>query len=174
MQIVLVMFRSDGQRRSFSIHKEQTILGRREDCDVRIPLGEISRKHCKLTRQDDGSIKIEDCGSSNGTYVNGKRVQEATLEAGDTLQIGPVAFVIQINGLPHEDEIQPMRGKAGAARKAVTALQPDERTLTGANGEFDPSAVLGGPEDSRAGAAVDSIVARDVAADLERVNRATR
>src|SRR5204862_2121380 len=36
MQAVLVMFRSDGERRSFSMARDMTVIGRREDCDLRI------------------------------------------------------------------------------------------------------------------------------------------
>ena len=91
MQVVLVMFRADGERKSFSIVRDQTTIGRREDCDFRIPLGDISRKHCRLMRDDNG-LKVEDLGSSNGTYVNGKRVIETSLEDGDELRIGATLF----------------------------------------------------------------------------------
>src|SRR5438309_10205906 len=97
MQVVLVMFRQDGERRSFSITRDVTVIGRREDCDFRIPLGEISRKHCRLIRDAD-NLRVEDLGSSNGTFVNGQRVQEALLGPGDTLSLGSVVFVVQING----------------------------------------------------------------------------
>src|SRR5204863_9109291 len=107
MQVVLVMFRADGERRSFSITRDVTVIGRREDCDFRIPLGEISRKHCRLIK-DGNSLKVEDLGSSNGTYRNGERVQEAELSAGDTIQVGSVVFVLQVNGKPADDQLQPM------------------------------------------------------------------
>src|SRR3954466_15279411 len=106
MQAVLVMCRSDGERRSFSMARDMTVIGRREDCDLRIPLGDVSRKHCRLVK-DEGSVRIEDLGSSNGTHRNGERVQEATLEPGDQLKIGPVWFVVQIDGTPADEEIQP-------------------------------------------------------------------
>lgn len=48
MQVVLVMFRADDQRRSFALPRQITVIGRREDCDLRIPLGDVSRKHCRL------------------------------------------------------------------------------------------------------------------------------
>ena len=102
MQAVLVMFRSDGERRSFSIARDMTVIGRREDCDLRIPLGEVSRKHCRLIRDGD-ALKLEDLGSSNGTYLNGQRVQESQLNPGDTLQVGPVVFVLQVDGEPAAD-----------------------------------------------------------------------
>jgi pSer/pThr/pTyr-binding forkhead associated (FHA) protein len=107
MQVVLAMFKSDGSRRSFSLHKEATVIGRREDCDLRIPLGEISRKHCRLI-QDGETLRVEDMGSSNGTFHNGQRVQEATIQAGDTVQVGSIAFVVQIEGVPADEEMQPM------------------------------------------------------------------
>ena len=98
MQVILVMFRQDGERRSFSITRDVTVIGRREDCDFRIPLGEVSRKHCRLIK-DGSSLRLEDLGSSNGTFRNGERVQEAELNPGDTLQVGPVIFVLQIDGV---------------------------------------------------------------------------
>jgi len=107
MQAVLVMFRSDGERRSFSVARDITVIGRREDCDLRIPLGDISRKHCRLIRDGD-TIRVEDLGSSNGTFHNGQRVQEATLAAGDSVQVGPVVFVLQIEGVPADDELAPV------------------------------------------------------------------
>ncbi|HEY8669083.1 MAG TPA: FHA domain-containing protein [Tepidisphaeraceae bacterium] len=119
MQAVLVMFRSDGERRSFSLAKETTIIGRREDCDLRIPLGEVSRKHARFVKDD--VLRLEDLGSSNGTYHNGQRIQEVVVEPGDTVQVGPVVFVVQIDGVPEDDALQP-RGMAGAGTTHVEEL----------------------------------------------------
>ncbi len=117
MQVVLVMFKSDGERRSFSLPRDITIIGRREDCDLRIPLGEVSRKHCRIIKDGD-ILKLEDLGSSNGSFHNGIRVQESTVQAGDTVQIGPVVFVVQIEGVPADDDIH-----AGGA--VETSHKPD-------------------------------------------------
>jgi pSer/pThr/pTyr-binding forkhead associated (FHA) protein len=114
MQAVLVMFRSDGERRSFSMARDMTVIGRREDCDLRIPLGEVSRKHCRVLK-DGEMLKIEDLGSSNGTFLNGRRVQEALLSPGDSIQVGPVVFVLQVDGEPADDELNPVTIPAAAA-----------------------------------------------------------
>ena len=114
MQAVLVMFRSDGERRSFSIQRDMTVIGRREDCDLRIPLGEVSRKHCRLVRDGD-ILKVEDLGSSNGTFLNAHRVQEALLSPGDSIQVGPVVFVLQVDGTPADDELSPVSVPVAAA-----------------------------------------------------------
>jgi predicted component of type VI protein secretion system len=130
MQSVLVMFRSDGERRSFSMARDMTVIGRREDCDLRIPLGEVSRKHCRIIRDGD-SLKLEDLGSSNGTFLNAQRVQEALLTPGDTIQVGPVVFVLQVDGQPADDELAPVTMDAADATPSVLGdedaptLEPD-------------------------------------------------
>lgn len=143
MQIVLVMFRDNGQRRSFSLTRDVTVIGRREDCDFRIPLGEVPRKHCRLLR-DGEKVRVEDLGSSNGTFANGRRVQEAELHAGDTLQVGPLAFVLQLDGQPDEEHMSPV--KVGTA--AAVAPSPDDSPL-------DPTTLLGNLDDSNANQAMD-------------------
>ena len=148
MQAVLVMFKNDGERRSFSISREMTVIGRRQDCDLMIPLGEISRKHCRIIRDGD-SLRLEDLGSSNGTFHNGRRVQEAVLEPGDTVQVGPVSFVVQVDGVPAEDEIQPHTKSAavdmGDEDDELGALSDDELDAapTGGLGEDDELEPLG-------------------------------
>src|SRR5215471_12668289 len=158
MQVVLAMFRSDGDRRSFSLHKEQTVVGRREDCDLRIPLGEISRKHCRLIQEGD-SLRVEDLGSSNGTYHNGQRVQEAVVAPGDTIQIGSIAFVVQIDGAPADEEMQPIvvtpaptvssEGSGGPVEDPSAASGNGKAPSQAEGEDFDPMAVLQG--DSQAG-----------------------
>jgi pSer/pThr/pTyr-binding forkhead associated (FHA) protein len=143
MQVVLVKFRPERDRRSFSITRDTTVIGRREDCDFRIPLGDISRKHCRLVKSGE-ALRIEDLGSSNGTFRNGERVQEAELAPGDTVQVGSVVFVVQIDGTPADDDLQPI--VAAGAPKSHADEAP---TVVGShdsesgNGEFDPMAVLG-------------------------------
>ncbi len=100
MEIALIMIRNGSEPRLFPLSRDSTVIGRRDDCDLRIPLSDVSRKHCKIV-VDAPMIQIEDLGSSNGTFVNGQRVVSSLdLEAGDTIQIGPVKFVLQIDGDP--------------------------------------------------------------------------
>ena len=124
MQAVLVMFRSDGEPRSFSVTRDITVIGRREDCDLRIPLGDVSRKHCRLI-SDGESFRVEDLGSSNGTYVNGERVQEAVVKAGDSIQLGPVVFVLQLDGVPADDQLQPVIAPPTTEQAAAAAASEE-------------------------------------------------
>src|SRR3954469_22951994 len=121
MQAILVMFRSTGERRSFSVTRDVTVIGRREDCDLIIPLGEVSRKHCRLVKDGD-LLKVEDLGSANGTYLNGQRVQESLLAPGDTVQVGPVVFVLQLGGAPADDELRRVIAESAADDAAAAGV----------------------------------------------------
>ena len=55
-------------------------IGRAADCDISIPAEEISRHHAKLQVMPDG-VAVEDLGSANGTFINGKRVHQGMLKA---------------------------------------------------------------------------------------------
>ncbi len=98
MKVVLVRFK-DGERRDFPLTGDSVVLGRRPECGLRIASSDVSRQHCQLTVKGK-ELTIKDLGSSNGTYVNGKRVAETKLTPGDRLAVGPAVFVIQIDGKP--------------------------------------------------------------------------
>lgn len=122
MELVLVMFRAEGERRSFSLPRDMTVIGRREDCDLRIPVSEVSRKHCRVLKEGD-EIRVEDLGSSNGTYHNGQRIMgSVAVQAGDSIEVGPVVFVVQVDGVPADDELNPIAAQvAGEASPASDA-----------------------------------------------------
>ena len=81
------------------VFKEGPLSGRRVEIDAELVLGredagltiedeEISRRHA-VVRPGDGGIEIEDLGSTNGTYVNGSRIEGPTrLAGGDTVKLG--------------------------------------------------------------------------------------
>jgi pSer/pThr/pTyr-binding forkhead associated (FHA) protein len=123
MDVKLVMFKSDGQRKDFPVSSSATVLGRGEECDLRIPLLNVSRKHCELQLSPKG-VKVKDLASANGTYVNNKRVTEVDLKAGDRLVIGPVVFTIQIDGKP--DTIKPVKTRAQQAKPAAAEAASEE------------------------------------------------
>lgn len=69
-------------------------LGRSSDNDFPIEHPTISSRHCEITLTNDGLL-LRDCASTNGTFLNGKRVAEAPLEAGQTLRLGDVEIFIE-------------------------------------------------------------------------------
>ena len=97
----LILFSKKGHRKDVPLKSGVSIIGRRPDCDIRIPLLFVSRKHCRIIHQED-KVVVQDLGSANGTFVNSERIMEAIVQAGDILSIGSISFTIQVNGLPKE------------------------------------------------------------------------
>jgi pSer/pThr/pTyr-binding forkhead associated (FHA) protein len=116
MQLALIMFKENGEQKLFPIEPGKTIIGRKEDCDLRIPLAEISRKHAVVIMSDEAAT-IRDMGSANGTYLNNKRVAEHELSPGDHIVIGPVVFTVQINGQPAD--VRPVQTRLEARSPAA-------------------------------------------------------
>ena len=86
----------------------------------------MSRRHCEIGPGEKRSeLVVRDLGSSNGTYVNGKRVAETKLEPGDRLSIGPVTFIVRIDGQPAEIVPQDTAPKLEEAEDAVVPVQSD-------------------------------------------------
>ncbi len=71
-------------------------IGRHDDCLIRIRSSQVSRRHCELFEEGDQLI-LRDLGSSNGTYVNGKRVLgRQNVKPGDILTIGSVSLRVGV------------------------------------------------------------------------------
>jgi pSer/pThr/pTyr-binding forkhead associated (FHA) protein len=68
-------------------------IGRAEDNDLHIQDKTVSAHHARIFTYLDASY-IEDLGSKNGTYLNGKRIQKHTLHIGDVIKVGRLEFKI--------------------------------------------------------------------------------
>jgi pSer/pThr/pTyr-binding forkhead associated (FHA) protein len=101
MDVNLVLFKKNGSQKSFSLPSAITVIGRRHDCDLCIPLMVVSRRHCQLNYNNE-TLKIRDLGSRGGTFLNGRRIDEATVRPGDYIMVGPLTFLLQIDGEPKE------------------------------------------------------------------------
>jgi len=159
MDIQLVMFKADGERRDFPITKEVTVLGRKHTVDLRVPIPSVSREHFQIERTDDALV-IRDLGSSNGTFVNNRRVQEVELSPGDVISVGQVHFTVVIDGEP--DEIEPIKtvlspaagdveptdekpiapDRVSELASAVAEIDDDEHTLADEDEDIDEMVTL--------------------------------
>ena len=127
MDVNLVMFKSDGQRKDFPLVNTVSVIGRGEECELQIPLLNVSRRHCEL-RLDGDIIRVKDLASSNGTYLNNQRISEGELAAGDRLAIGPIVFTVQVDGQP--EEVSPIKSRGqmvaeGAVVDGPTVITED-------------------------------------------------
>jgi 2-alkenal reductase len=69
------------------------LLGRGEECDLTLEDAKVSRRHAQLEPLDDGRVMLRDLASSNGTYVNGERVESMVLSGREQLQLGDTVLV---------------------------------------------------------------------------------
>jgi len=128
MDVNLVLFKKDGSQESFSLPSNVTVIGRRNDCDLHIPLMRVSRRHCQLNLNGE-TAKIRDLGSHNGTYLNGERIDgETPIKAGDYLQVGPLVFQLQIDGKPAKT-VPPKEEQPKAATEEPVLLAEDDDEL---------------------------------------------
>lgn len=70
------------------------VIGRESTCEINIPVEYLSRRHAELSIQG-GKLVVRDLESANGTYVNGRRVTEATLQDGDKLKFDVLTFTVK-------------------------------------------------------------------------------
>jgi pSer/pThr/pTyr-binding forkhead associated (FHA) protein len=68
-------------------------IGRATGADFILDAALVSRVHCRLTALAGGELELRDLGSTNGTFVNGERVETARLAPGDRIRVGRVDLV---------------------------------------------------------------------------------
>jgi pSer/pThr/pTyr-binding forkhead associated (FHA) protein len=78
----------------FSLTRANVLVGRHSEADVRLPLPDVSRRHCRFLFER-GLWQVIDLNSLNGVFVNGKRVAQATLHPGDQVSLGGYTFVVE-------------------------------------------------------------------------------
>ena len=79
--------------------RRDTVVGRGKDCQLRIPVPDVSRRHCQFTIDGD-ALLIRDLGSSNGTQLGGQDIppgRDILVTDGDMITVGPVSFVVHFD-----------------------------------------------------------------------------
>jgi len=170
--MAMVVFSESEGRREWPL-KAVTRLGRAADNDIQLASPRASSYHAVIRREGDRWV-IEDNQSTNGTYVNGRRVTRATLREDDTIAIGGLSLTFRTQAPPGSStiflareappEVEP--GEEDAARRAEEVLesvfQDDSQVETfGTTAVRPPSEVEARPEDDPA------VVARRFRASYE-------
>jgi ABC transport system ATP-binding/permease protein len=92
-----------------TVGEEPLVAGRAENAGLRLDSPIVSREHARLTRRD-GALIVEDLDSANGTFVEGKRVERATLADGARVVVGP--FVLAVADAGRRLEVLDTRHRA--------------------------------------------------------------
>jgi len=87
--------------RTIESDKRELSVGRNPDSDIRIDNLGVSDRHARIFEQD-GRYTIEDLDSTNGTFVNEKRITRAVLEVNSEILIGKHSLIIQDSKIPRK------------------------------------------------------------------------
>jgi serine phosphatase RsbU (regulator of sigma subunit) len=125
MIFMLTLADISGETWSVDILTGEKILGRAESVDIRLDHSSISRHHCRFWMEADTCF-VADCGSTNGTFVNGLKVEKEILKPGDTIIVGRFELVVE-----EKDRVQPTLDLPDPPVHRVESLDPraEERLL---------------------------------------------
>jgi hypothetical protein len=114
------------------------VLGRSRDCDVTLGSPDASRRHAEIVGVG-GDYLVRDLASTNGTFVNGERIEERTLRGGDRIEIGGdlMTFCRVGRGLDTPDP-----GEAGEAQTVMAERPSLGECIRGDLAEIPPFAVI--------------------------------
>jgi hypothetical protein len=102
---------------------QEIVIGRSSELDMVLVEEMVSRKHARIALAD-GTISIEDLGSTNGTFVNGEKVQQGTLREGDRVLIG--TNILKVVAAPQDAEAR-ANLKAMAVGRSTSKQQQGTR-----------------------------------------------
>lgn len=127
--------------------RTKVTIGRAADNDLPITYPTVSQHHARITWNAQSNVYlIEDLKSSNGTFVNGKRIVRQYLHVNDVIQIGPVQLIYRPDGIQKKDQSkiigltavnlqQVVSGKRNLLQNVAIAIQPHEFVaIVGASG----------------------------------------
>lgn len=121
----LVIIRGPGAGRDVTLGAE-TVVGRAPDVEIPVEDAGASRRHCRVRMAGQFWV-LEDLGSRNGTYVNGKRAEQAVpLREGDVIRIGTVELIFRGDATARDAGAVPVAPVAKVAPPAPAAAAPAE------------------------------------------------
>jgi pilus assembly protein CpaF len=121
--VILTLTEKGGEPKQLSFDKNEVTVGRVQGNDVVLPKGNVSKRHCRIYIQD-GHFSVEDHKSTNGTYVNGRKISEPTaLTTADKVYVGD--FVVRVdNATPAEIPTPPPPGNEAGSLSSALARRP--------------------------------------------------
>jgi pSer/pThr/pTyr-binding forkhead associated (FHA) protein len=124
MKLKLVVLAGAKEGLEIPLKKEKFLIGRAKECALRAGSEAISRRHCAISRSENG-YTVKDLGSRNGTHVNDKRItEEVPLVAGNELRVGPLKFRVDVIA---EKAATPEKGAAPTSNAPSPAINGKPR-----------------------------------------------
>ncbi len=106
--------------------RSKVLVGREQDCHLRLVCEFVSRHHCALL-VDDFTLRIRDLGSKNGTFVNGHRIpaNDVILLHDDLVAVGATQFLIELTPHPEQSNQSTTSGESEGTRLIDTGTLED-------------------------------------------------
>jgi pSer/pThr/pTyr-binding forkhead associated (FHA) protein len=128
---------------------EDAVLGRDEDCQVVLDDEPVSHEHASVVYQDYRP-ELLDLGSTNGTFLNGKRIHRANLKHGDRIQLGASVFEVLIGkdnwesdqASPTPSQQSQLQSLAGRMRDAKDSSTDQTSAISGRLSEISLTSLL--------------------------------
>lgn len=151
--------------------RHDIVIGRGSDCNLRLSAPQISRRHCFMRVGREG-VSVTDLDSSNGTFVDGKRLTGGVRQElihGSVLALGAVRFLIRIKEDAVSEEVLKTSSPKHSSKPATSRHSSESSTVIGdadalLAGSLPPLARAMGMSVAQAGDSADS---HEVTADLE-------
>lgn len=152
---------------------EPVVVGRDPGCDRVIDQAVVSSRHARLSRRADGTVVVEDLGSSNGTFINDRKIDSSGVaRAGDTIRLGHCMLVLRVDPIARPRQIGPAPaltpssgpgpGRWGQVLRPLLflALGPLAGVLAVASAGFDPGSLKNPADWAAAGQAIAALLSR--------------
>lgn len=142
-----IVLLQEGQAIPFDLAVAETVIGRHPECTFQINSNMVSRKHAKVVKSGEQYV-VEDLGSGNGTFVNGKKIDGPTvLSHDDRIKLGPILLRFETP----EGASKPKLAPAPAPTAAPSADVRDRALKVDVSeGEEDTSTIMGTADRSSA------------------------
>jgi pilus assembly protein CpaF len=146
----IIISEKGGAERRESFDKAEITVGRVQGNDIVLPKGNVSKQHARLLFRD-GRFIVTDLKSTNGTYVNGRKIAQATVvREGDKVYVGD--FVIRVDGGSEAMDEAPIQGEQevptmnrdNPMKPVATFNPPSPQALHGPQGMFVGDPQVGG------------------------------
>ncbi len=112
----IIVMSAGTQVAKHTVNSSPFVVGRDPKNGVALENVGVSRRHCQFTCEN-GRFFVEDLGSSNGTFIQGKRIRKAEVSNGDEVNVGKFTLLFEDTGL----DFLPVHGRAAGARPGASA-----------------------------------------------------
>src|SRR4051794_22622983 len=126
----IIISEKGGAERRETFDKNEINVGRVQGNDLMLPKGNVSKHHARLLFRD-GRFIVTDLKSTNGTYVNGRKIAQATIvREGDKIYIGDFVLRLETNGAGAQPVENATQGEKESFRPPARDTAPPPRPLT--------------------------------------------